>query len=66
MDGGVCAGCLLGGVACIHAAVLPSDQALCEARREVGGFRPLKLATSFENRQRDRGLPGNEETVKTR
>ena len=66
MGGGVCTGCLLGGVACVRVAVLPSDQALCEATREVGGFHPLKLATAIQNRQRDGGLPGSKETAKTR
>lgn len=33
-----------------------SDQALCEALREVGGLCLLTFAISAENRQRDKGL----------
>lgn len=42
--------CRLEGLACICMAVQPSDQALCEAMREIGTFCPLKLAASIENK----------------
>lgn len=50
MGGGGSMNCLLGGVACICMAIQRSDQALCKVMRDVGGFHPLKLATSAENK----------------